>query len=290
MSKHKIINDFGININKLISSFCDKYQIIYNYQTIKPSVNLALAQNLMVQDFISFGIWNKWDFLYIFQNHTNNNREAQFNWINPGTFDSNIVYFSDYLKGRGFRLNGYLSRIVTNYNPLKQGINYQLNSSSLGCYILTPSSKISNILIGNYSGKNYLAPRYSNIQFRGTLNSDYNYTNISIINSNCLCAIVRPDAFNIIRYINENGISENINSLAIPDGDLSISMTSYYDNSEISMVFGGGALTNYDMLQIKNIFNTYSNYVLNNIAIPILYKSDILTITADNSLITADKL
>jgi hypothetical protein len=288
--KQKIKNDSLVVSKNIIPTFCPEYQAIWNYMTTKPPARVAHKQNIFVQSLISDGLWSKFDVFYLFANSTNDNQEAQINWISPGTNDCSLINNPLFLEYCGFRGDGMKSFIRTNYNPFNEGVQYLLNSCSMGGYVNVLSSNISNHLMGSYPGKLYLAPHYNNTLYRGTLNSNLNYSNIGAITTPQMVAIVRPDSLTITRYKDIIGVDEAINSTSIYDGYINILMgaNGYWDNSEISMAWAGGAITPTDMINLVNAWNNYKNYI--NTLITIDYRCDTTLITADNSLITADQL
>ena len=132
------INAIGLPFRRRIG-FSTEYQTVRDSWTILPDATVSIQQDLMVRSWIASGFWATRDILYVLAGHTNDNGESLTNWITPGTHDAVIVLNGGTMNFTAFE--GFQSDdgayIDTNYNPSTEGVNYTLNSSSIGIYTRT---------------------------------------------------------------------------------------------------------------------------------------------------------
>lgn len=165
--------DNGIQVGRDIGvGFIDEYQAVYDSWTTKPSGEVAIAQNVMVEFFVSTGVWAKWDVFYVFAAHTNANGEALTNWINPGTFDVTLVpgaWSITFTAFEGFQTTGN-AYVDTNYAPITDAINFGLNDASLSFYSRTNGGTGIDLGIAGHPNYVTLGASFGG-NFRAGLNS-----------------------------------------------------------------------------------------------------------------------
>jgi len=127
------------------ATYCAQYQTVYDSFTTKPSAAEAAIWNTFVASIVGTGEWAKLDILDIFSTHINSDSEALKNWKNPGTFDPTLVNNPAFGINEGFTGNGSNAHINLNWNPSVDGVNYQRDSASYGCYARTD---IDSIVMG----------------------------------------------------------------------------------------------------------------------------------------------
>lgn len=98
-----------------------------------PTDPALTAGNTMVAALKAAGIWNKLDLLYVFATNGDSNF-ATLNWMNPASFQCTLFNSPTFTSLEGFTGNGSNAYMSTGYNPSTHGVNWQLNSCSLGYY------------------------------------------------------------------------------------------------------------------------------------------------------------
>ena len=118
-------------------SLCSAYQAVYDSFTNKPCGPDVAIQNTWVAALVAALLWNtKKDVQYNFAIHTNDDGEAQKNWLNPGTYDCTLVNAPTFTAYEGFD-GGGISYLDTNWNPTSHAVNCTQNSNSVCWYSRT---------------------------------------------------------------------------------------------------------------------------------------------------------
>jgi hypothetical protein len=119
-----------LGTNEVWSATDPDYQQILNYATSQgytlPSAGQQILQEQLLNDLISFGIWDKLDTFAVFATDGDSDfalidwkRLSQYAAVNSPTFTTN----------GGFTGNGTSAYIDTNFNPATSGVNYTLNNA-----------------------------------------------------------------------------------------------------------------------------------------------------------------
>ncbi len=146
------------------SPLSSQAQTLYDAMPTKPDPDRLKLINDFIKSLISFGIYSKFDFLHILAAHAKDS--SLLNWVNPGTFNATNIYATPFQIDRGYTGNGINQYFNSNYIPSLNGINWSLNSASIGVYLRYNINEIS-CPIGaqdNTPTMNYVAllPRWSN--------------------------------------------------------------------------------------------------------------------------------
>lgn len=99
-----------------------------------PSDSQQIKQNQFVLSLKLAGIWNSLDLLYVFANDAGADF-ATLNWKSPSSFQCTQVNSPTFTTNEGFDFNGTTQYLNTNWSPANNGVNYSLNSASIGGYI-----------------------------------------------------------------------------------------------------------------------------------------------------------
>jgi hypothetical protein len=129
-----LVNTLNYSLRRSINS---EYQALLNYATAQgftlPSTNVQAAQNRLLTELKTAGIWDKLDTFALFATDAEDTpgsgtsefalidwkRLVQYSAVNSPTFSLN----------GGFQGNGTTSYVDTNFNPLSNGVNYTLNNA-----------------------------------------------------------------------------------------------------------------------------------------------------------------
>jgi len=233
--------------------------------TNKPSQAYSIAANTFITSLVDGGVWAKLDRLFVFAAETNDGGEALLDWIHPTGTPAILAYGSGgsvptFTANKGFKGNvANKAYIDTKYNPTLHAVNYTQNSASMGCYINELSTGTGNHLMGGVAGINYLSPRYNNGQFRCNVNGAVDWTAQTMLSTPSLVSVVRSNATTVTAYIGTTALAaKTINSAAIGNHEITIlTITTAYDNSEVSMAYIGAGLTEADITVLKNAWDAF---------------------------------
>ncbi len=240
-----------------------EYQAVWDSFTTKPSAAVADADNTMVKTLVDAELWStKLDIFDHLAQEVNSDGESLKNWINPGTFDPALVNAPVHVSLEGFTSDGSTSYINLNWNANSDGVNYVLNSASIGCYIRTNVNETKRD-VGVYDGTNWLVmmTRFSdNFLIRlnsadqdGAANTDSRGMNIATKNN----------PTNAQGYRNKSQLFDNThNSSVIPNFDVyglaynNNGSPGDFSTKQESLIFGGAGLVQADVNIITDAFET----------------------------------
>lgn len=123
---------------------------LFATMTVKPSVDRQRLYSTTILALKQAGVWNKLDMLQVYAAH--DEQAARVDWKLPSRVAS-AVSAPTFTMDRGFNGNGTSSYVDTNYNPSTAGINYTLNSATIGVWSLTQGTS-SNGIFGWSDGTN----------------------------------------------------------------------------------------------------------------------------------------
>jgi hypothetical protein len=251
-----------------IGGFSSQYQAVYDSFTTKPSGPVAAAQDTMVKGWISNGVWNTKDILYVLAGHTNDNGESLINWKNPGTYDAEIVLNSgtmNFTAFEGFQSsnNAYLR---TNYNPFSNGVQYTQNDCSMGIYSRTTFGPDNlDVLCGSENIRIIsLIPLYSGDLWTA-LNTTTPVRTTYAGGDSGFIGTFRDSSSAIRSYINLSKEQDTSStSGAIPDAEIYIKCQNRigtgpdrFINDQVSNFWMGGSETESEYTNYLNGFETY---------------------------------
>jgi hypothetical protein len=244
----------GASIQNTLDSyivFCSQYQTVYNAMTNKPTNSIAIAQNTMVKNLVTAGIWPLFDIFYCFAQYSNSASEALINWINPGTYNCTNISDTAWESLCGFTGDGIADYLETNYTPSTNGVNYTLDSASVGVYLRVDinADQCAIGCIGSDTSIVKINAREAN-SFRSLIN-DKTESNVTVANSTGLFVSVRTSSSNVYLYRNGSNIKTSAStSTARPNAKLAILARRYsaggvdrYTTNQASIAFAGGLLT-----------------------------------------------
>lgn len=132
-----------------------------------PSGTTLTALDTFITTLKSTGIWALCDVIYL--PATNGDSDfACYNLKNPATFKLTKVNSPTFTSLQGFTGNGSSSYLNTGWNPSTNGVNYTLNSASLGGYARTDNTDgTQRVLIGvtDATGFTQFTPKLSTTAF-----------------------------------------------------------------------------------------------------------------------------
>ncbi|KKM20199.1 hypothetical protein LCGC14_1647830 [marine sediment metagenome] len=255
----------GESVTNNITVFCAEYQAVYDAYTIKPDAATAAIWNTYVRSGVADGWWAKEDVEYVYAAHTNDNGEALINWKNPGTFDAAAFNAPAFVANEGFTGNGTTQYIDCNWNPSANGVNYVLNSASMGVYIRTNVKEakfdIGANNIGQHINATQIIARWSddnayirintatplgggNLDSRGMYVSARTAVNVNNLYKNKVSIANSADA-------SVGLTSSNIYTLARNDGGSALD----FNAKQLSMAFAGAGMTQTDVNNKTDAFN-----------------------------------
>lgn len=246
--------------------------------TSKPPAAYAAAANTFLKTLDNGGILEIGDRLFMHTPHTNANGEALLDVLHPTGTPAALTNGSGGAVPTFQPYNGFMGNIVkksilnTQFNPASHGSNFKLDNATLLVYVWDmPSYATDNRTIGNHGSRLYVAPRYANQYFRGSCNSGSgNNTNSStkLINPD-IAAAVRVNATTEIKYKGDTSLgAETANvGASMPNANITLFSVegTYFEDSQVSIVYMGGALTQAQITIFKNACDTFMNTISPNI-------------------------
>jgi len=113
------------------STYCVKFQTVYDAFSVTPDATYSGYWNTMVESIGTY--WDSLDVFYFRAVH--NSTDALINWKNPGTYNSTNVHATAFTQYEGFTGDGANDYLNWNWNASTNGVNYVLNSASVGGYV-----------------------------------------------------------------------------------------------------------------------------------------------------------
>jgi hypothetical protein len=239
------------------------YKNIYNAMPTKPYSLLANAQNVFFKT-IENGVLAKSDVFYLMPQNTNKESEAYINCKNPGTYDLTATVPPEFQCLRGVKGNAS-SFLTTGYNPSINGVNYTLNSASVGAGSIDLVAATNGDLI-SAAGSSYIALGtrvvgdiaywYLNDATGSTMASTSGVANW-IINrtANNHCDL----------WKNKVKTPGSVLSTSIPNAILTLlrrSSGGFASIETLSYAFAGGSLTDSDISVFNDAIETYKTFAL----------------------------
>lgn len=224
------------------------------------------ARKILINNFFvsTAGIWEKADAFYFFAAHAQ--APGLLNW-RKNAHDATIVNGAGmtFTADRGFKGNGVNSFLNLNFNPVTQGVNYLLNTCSMGIYSRTNIDENTRDIGANISATNSAA--YLRMCVSG---NTYMYTNvnatISTINNGLGLFLVSRYNATQIRYkikLNATSNGAGSNSTAMPNFNFyccaanNNGTAGNFTNREYSFAWIGGVLTIAELDTLALAVETY---------------------------------
>ena len=220
--------------------------------------------NTLVTTLKADGNWAGLDRLWLMANEASD--QGLISLVNPASTAMTLVNAPTFTVDQGFTGDGATSYINSNYNPNTQGVNYTLNSASVGAYARI-NQDAATVLLGVQrttatAGYIYLRPRTTNT-FASYING-VGVASPANTSSQGLMSMIRT-ASNLSNFY-RNGVSLGTNaqvSSVIPNynmyilaNNLNNSSTNGYSTNQVSCVFiGSGAINQ------LSIYNRIQNYM-----------------------------
>lgn len=255
----------GLIGSEEVSDIDPDYKAILDYATTQgytlPSGAQQALQNALVVDLKGAGVWSKLDTFAVFATDGDSDF-ALIDWINLSQY---TAYNSPtFTSNQGFQGNGTSSYIDTNYNANTNGVNYSLNSASIGGYMrigdTSPGS--SEALLFATDGTNFSWMRYTSKRAYFNSSTFTGYTT-TLGQSNQFASFIRTSSTNLQIFVN-GSITDNLtnNSAGVPNSTFYTlrGITTNFSDSQMSMVYAGG-----DLSSEQSDFYTafYTNYLSN---------------------------
>jgi hypothetical protein len=251
---------YGIPFNRVLGgSFTPEYTAILDRATALgytlPSAGQQVKQNALIVALKAAGIWAKLDVFYVYAN--NGSQEfGTLNWINPTLYQCTLVNSPTFTANEGFAGNGTSSYIDTNFNPLINGLNYQLDNASRYYYLnsLGPSAQVIEGVINNAQNGTQIGTSTSQRINQGTnvLNSAASLGALGVNGIN-RTSNTNVEIFNSTTQISRTATSTSINS---NNQFILRAGTAGYSTSQISFYSMGASLVS-ENTDFVNSFNTY---------------------------------
>lgn len=258
------LNEEHFLLTPALAPFCDEYQVVYDVLTTKPSSVIASTQNTMVCGLVDDGVWAKLDVFYLYAQTINEDGEALKNWVNPGIFDATAYNAPTFTSLEGFTGNGSTAYIDCNWDPFNNGVNYTLDNANFGGYFRDNIDE-DGIAMGtadSWGKRSWLKRRFGG-SAESAVNCDLHDVGVNV-DSRGMFIAARLDNTDNDLYRNKvkiidtpkasSGLSpfdlyvlalNNSNSLEVPS------------TAQCSMAFAGGGLTQTDVNNMTDRFETY---------------------------------
>lgn len=247
-----------------------EYQAILDRATTlgysHPSAAQKIKQNTFLAALKTAGAWDELDVLYMIWNDVAGNF-WRINWKSPSNFEITEPAGSlTKASNAGVTSNGTTTYGTTSWIPATNAVKYQLNDSSIFVYINNESAqaKYAISVIGAASGESRLAPKWTDNNFYGTMNSaSSNFNTYANASSIGFYQLVRDGASSLKLYKNgslvdtESKASNSLpatNPLLICSASTSGGTQSTY---QIGFAAAGSALTS----KASDIYNAWTAYI-----------------------------
>ena len=256
----------NITISGNGAGFIPEYQAVYKSFTIKPSAEVAAAQNAMVASLVAAGLWAKLDIFYLFAQELNSDGEALKNWVTPGTFNGVLENTpADFVSLEGFTGEVATSRYIsTGWIPATHGINYTKDSACFGTYI---RNNIQSGVVGGAQGATHDAYAYvrnASDQSAYRLNQSTSSTANSITDSRGLWLVNRVSSDTVTIHQNKTQRdSEADASSGLPEVEFYMLCLNnngsdvIFSEFQHSLFFAGAGLSLDERNDLVDIFETY---------------------------------
>lgn len=252
--------------SRVLDLFSTEFRAVYNEWTEKPSYNMAIKMDAMVRGWVSSGVWDKSDRIFVFAIHTNNNGESLIDWKNPTGTAATMVNNPIFTPFEGFTGDGATKYINSNYNPVIDGINYTLNNGSIGAYSRTNNNEVA-ALTGSVSSGSVSQVAYDNLNIYGEINtSAFAFTPVA----NSLGWVIASRETSALQTLYQN------KTLVLTNTSIPISIPNYnnfilarnlvgspnlFSTKQISFVTYGGGL---NQTEIDSLFDYSEAYMDSN--------------------------
>lgn len=118
--------------------FCDEYQAVYDLMAVKPGLDTAVIQNIIVRSLVDSGYWERMDWFYWLAQK--DSTASLLNWENPGAFSLTKSGVPTWTKYEGWTGDGVDAFLSTNWDAATNAINFKQDSATIGVYVLSETS------------------------------------------------------------------------------------------------------------------------------------------------------
>lgn len=257
----------GIGLSPLVRngsllSLTPEYKAVLAKMIDKPVAELKVLQNNFAKTLVDAGIWAQGDMLLVSDNHTNNNGEAEINWINPDT--KAINHGATHYPFYGLTPDGASTYVDSGLNMSTGTHKYTKDN----CTILAYSRKQIYDHNGAYIAAGSISVKHSG-QYAptGWLNASVNHVMPNAVN-NGFIAQTRNSSTVQNGYDNTTKFTSNTTTTSIPNknilvcGGVSLSTGILCNNNApISVFFLGGYLNDTQIGIFRDAIKTYINAV-----------------------------
>ena len=256
----------------LLNQYSAEYKAVYDSYSVKPSIQVAVAQDTLVKTLVNGGVWSKLDVLQIFAGH--NSIDALIDWKLPSRVaqlkQEGVLGLPTFTDFEGFKgtadggANNNGGYIELQFNPATNAIKYLLNDASFGCYYRTLDTANQSgdlIYASSDSGTKFinLSPKRATSFQRSSINSGSDATNKTGYTVG-LASVMRENSTTVRDWLNttDKG-TKTINSSGIPNSKIYIigAPVNRKTTHQVSMYYMGKSLTSQDLSILFNAFETY---------------------------------
>ena len=243
--------------------FNNNYQAVYDAYDTKPDAADAIVDNTMVAGLVSDGVWAKLDGFWVFANHITG-ADSLRDWKTPANTATayNSPAFGQWQGWTGNASNAYID---LNWIPSVNGVNYQPNSASFGFYSRADWNA------GYYHGiisdtkQTYIIPRSS-----GNTSSKINGNSSkegAVADSLGMYITTCVDATDLYLYKNKVVVGSGFrDAKGSPTDNIYLfaanvdGTPTYVGKNQLSVAFTGAGLTQTDVNNITDRFETRMDY------------------------------
>jgi hypothetical protein len=241
------------------SSYCDEYAAVYNAMTTKPTT-YANAQDTLVQELKTAGIWTKLDVFYVFAQGTNGAGEACLNWIAPtGDDNCTVVSGAVFTANEGFVGDATADELDTNWNPSTESTTFLNNATTIFAYCRVTGAANAPIM-GCIEGSNQIRLNPYQTNASAYINSSsgaaWNATN-----SQGLWLATKDDATHVGMYRNAVDLGtphDAVTNQVRPNATLRfLSNGTNFTNNQVSVGGAGGLLNGTEISALNTAIEKY---------------------------------
>jgi hypothetical protein len=246
-------------------SYTDQYQTVLDAMTTHPTGDTLAWQNELVDSLVTFGgttkYWNRMPWLYIFAVGTNGDNKALINWVNPGTFNAQLVNAPGWLKNSGYKSDGSTSYINTAWDPVADSSKYKRNNASIGIYVTVSAGLENSSVLGN--AQNGITPLYSTQWLTATINGNGPLASGQSARPTGFFMVTRTAR--TLSTVYSNGVSRGTDASAsntLNSNDWRILHDWFnYSSRRVGIAFAGLSFTTKEVAQLNRFFERYMDHI-----------------------------
>jgi Ni/Co efflux regulator RcnB len=256
----------GSNITFRRPELCAETRALITNMSTRPTPGRADLINNTIVALKGAGLWSKIDVMWFPASETA--QAGRLNWKLPGTYSLVEGFNPTHTVDRGYAGDGTEDYLDTQWNPSTNGVQFTLNSATLGIYVNAGTDTATdNTIMGTWDGTNglWVGVRRTGDTIGGRMNSAVGGVGGGVITTRYgLTAQSRVDSNNQNAYRNGALISSNT-AASSAVANLRLYLLARRDTGQawafvdnrVAFAFAGGSLTDAQHAALYNIVQSH---------------------------------